>query len=240
MSELSLDDESVVRSWMDNAAPWTRAVRNNEIASRVSVTNQAIVDTVVSLQPKTLLDVGCGEGWLVCRLASHGIDAIGIDVVPALITYANELGVGDFRILSYAQLAGGELNATFDAIVCNFSLIGEESVSQLFTAAPNLLTSTGSLIVQTLHPTVACGKLPYEDGWRSGSWDGFSSDFNNPPPWYFRTISSWVTLFTKHNLSLVQLLEPTMPDSNQPTSLILVGRTSRALDGPDSRGVSAP
>ena len=225
MSESRLNDESVVRSWMGNAAPWTRAVRNNEIESRVAITNQAIANTIVSLKPRTLLDVGCGEGWLVRELASHGIEATGIDIVPELITHAKELGGGNFRVLSYEQLAAGELQTNFDAVVCNFSLIGEESVSQLFTAAPTLLTATGSLVIQTLHPTVACGKLPYTDGWRSGSWDGFSRDFKDPPPWYFRTISSWVALFTTNNMTLVQLLEPTKIDSNQPSSMILVGRT---------------
>ena len=172
-----------------------------------------------------MLDVGCGEGWLVRELSSYGIEVTGIDVVPELITHANELGGGDFRVLSYEQLAAGELQTTFDAVVCNFSLIGEDSVSQLFNAAPKLLTETGSLVIQTLHPTVACSNLPYKDGWRSGSWDGFSHDFKDPPPWYFRTISSWVALFTKNNMTLVQLLEPIKIDSNQPSSMILVGRT---------------
>ncbi len=79
---------------------------------------------------------------------------------------------------------------SFDAAVCNFSLLGRESVDSLIAALPRYLGDPGYLIIQTLHPIAACGEQPIEDGWREGSWLGFSSDFNNPAPWYFRTLES--------------------------------------------------
>jgi len=92
MSSDPLSDARIVDSWKKNAAAWTDAVRQNQIESRTLVTNQAIVDAVLSRLPRTVLDVGCGEGWLVRSLAEHNIRAIGVDVVPSLIEKASRAG----------------------------------------------------------------------------------------------------------------------------------------------------
>ena len=203
MTNDHLSDAKIIDSWHTNAAPWTDAVRNDEIESRRLVTNAAIVDAVLARAPSTVLDVGCGEGWLARALCERGARVTGIDVVPSLVDRARELGGADFRVLSYEALAAGALDERFDVVVANFSLIGEQSVDALVAAAPRLLTPRGALIIQTLHPVVATGEHPYVDGWRAGSWAGFSSAFSDPAPWYFRTISSWIRLIVAGGLRIV-------------------------------------
>ncbi len=151
-----LSDAKIIDSWHTNAAPWTDAIRNDEIESRRLVTNAAIVDAVIDRAPRSVLDIGCGEGWLARALAARGARVTGIDVVPALIDRATEQGGGgaDFRVLSYEALAAGELNETFDVAVANFSLIGEQSVDALVRAAPRLLIPGGSVD----HPDTAPGR----------------------------------------------------------------------------------
>jgi SAM-dependent methyltransferase len=214
-------DEKIIDSWNKNTAPWVAAVRKGEIESRLLVTNQAIVDAVRSLAPATGLDIGCGEGWLVRALA--GVAMVGVDVVPGLVEAARRAGGGDFRVMSYEDIAGGRLDLQADVAICNFSLLGEESVAGLFRAAPSYLRPGGTLIVQTMHPVVACGDAPYLDGWREGSWAGFNDGFTDPPPWYFRTLASWVQLFNNNGLQLRELREPLHPKTGKPASLILMG-----------------
>src|SRR5687768_13531725 len=131
LSRARSNDAHVIASWQKNAVAWTAAVRENQIESRSLVTNQAIVDAVLSRSPSTALDIGCGEGWLVRALSSHGIDATGIDVVPALIEQAKQAGGGTFRVASYDQLVDDEPATKVDIAVANFSLIGEEPVERL-------------------------------------------------------------------------------------------------------------
>ncbi len=202
--------------------PWTAAVRGNQIETRSLVTNQAIVDAVLSRSPSTALDIGCGEGWLVRALASHGIDAIGIDVVPALVEQANQAGGGTFRVSSYEQLVSAEPEARVDVAIANFSLIGKEPVERLVRGIPALLAPGGAFIVQTLHPIASCGDLPYEDGWRDGSWAGFSEEFTDPAPWYFRTLESWTRLIEGSGLRLIETREPINPRTGQPASVIFI------------------
>ncbi|MES2758846.1 MAG: class I SAM-dependent methyltransferase [Pseudomonadota bacterium] len=219
----TLNDKRVIDSWSKNTDPWTAAVRSGEIESRRLVTNQAIVDAVRSYSPGSAIDIGCGEGWLVRALA--GIDMIGVDVVPGLIEQASTAGGGDFRVMSYEQIAANALEVTVDVAICNFSLIGKESVEGVFAASASFLKPAGKLIVQTLHPLMACGDVPYRDGWREGSWVGFSTDFTDPPPWFFRTIESWIALYAQNGFRLLEMREPIHPMTGKPVSIILVGET---------------
>jgi 2-polyprenyl-3-methyl-5-hydroxy-6-metoxy-1,4-benzoquinol methylase len=216
------DDQRIIASWHTNAAAWTSAVRGHQIESRRLVTDQAIADTIVSRAPSTVIDIGCGEGWLARTLSQRGIRVLGLDAVPALIEQAQAAGGGEFRVASYEEIAAGAIPVRADLLVCNFSLIGKESVDGLLQAVPGLLTPRGALVIQTLHPVIACGEEPYRDGWRAGSWQGFDAAFTDPAPWYFRTLASWVALFGRHRLRLIELLEPLHPSTSKPASVIFV------------------
>lgn len=216
-----LSDIKIIDSWCKNASPWTNAVRSGEIESRKLITNRAIIDAVISYSPKSVLDLGCGEGWLTRELATQGINVVGVDVVPELIEKAQQAG-GDFLNVSYEEIQQGKLIISVDVVVCNFALFGKESVEGLFKTITKLLNPKGLFIVQTLHPLVACGDFPYLDGWREGSWAGFNDDFTDPAPWYFRTLESWVKLFNSSGLRLIEVREPVHPKTQKPASIIFI------------------
>ena len=218
-----LSDDKIVDSWRKNAGPWTAAVREQRIESRKLVTDEAVIAAVVSRYPRSVLDLGCGEGWLVRAIVARGVGTvIGVDAVSALIEQARAVGGGEFRVASYEAIARGELGLTFDVAVANFALIGKGAVDGLIAATPSLLNPGGALIIQTLHPLVACGDLPYADGWRNGSWAGFSDDFTDPAPWYFRTTETWVRLLTGSGLRLDEMREPIHPSTGKPASVVFI------------------
>ena len=219
-----LSDQKIINSWKKNASPWIKAIENSEIQSRIEITNRAIVEAVIAEKPQTVLDVGCGEGWLIRQLADHGVMGIGIDVVPELIEFAAQKGKGQFLILSYEDLSLETIGQTFDVIVCNFSLIGKESVNYIFQQAPKLLNEGGALIIQTLHPLESNDQQAYQDGWRPGSWVGFDNQFTDPAPWYFRTIDTWKKLYRNNNLELSVIFECQDTKTSVRLSIIFVGK----------------
>ena len=220
-------DARIVESWHRNAVPWAAAVRAQRIESRRLVTDRAIIDAVRSRAPRSLIDLGCGEGWLIRALAGSVAHMIGVDVVPALIDAAAAAGGSEFHVASYESIAAGDFQFTADLVVCNFSLLGKESVEATFAAVPRLLKPGGAFVVQTLHPIAACGEAPYRDGWRVGSWAGFSDEFCDPAPWYFRTLGAWVQLYRSSGLRLLELREPSYPSGGQPASVIFVADVMR-------------
>lgn len=219
-------EQAIVSAWHANAMPWARAVREGAIASRRLVTDAAIVSAVRSYAPRRVIDLGCGEGWLMRALASEGIDVLGVDAVPELVAQAS--AAGRAVLLDYSAVAAGALDERADMVVCNFSLIGEASVDALLGAVPALLQPGGVLLIQTLHPWTACGELPYRDGWREGSWDGCGEGFGEAAPWYFRTLQGWQRTGADAGLRLLELREPLHPQTGRPASLVLAFEAARS------------
>ncbi|GAA4083242.1 class I SAM-dependent methyltransferase [Zhongshania borealis] len=219
-------DATILTSWQKNVDAWTRAVRQSKISSRVAVTDAAIVNAIVAQAPKTVLDLGCGEGWLVRSLTELGVMAEGVDGIAGLIRCAKD-GGGKFSLMSYEDFAVGAWQKHVDCVVCNFALLGHQVVEDVLAAIPSVLSIDGKCIIQTLHP--AYSDQSYYDGWREGSWAGFSDDFCDPAPWYFRTLSSWFALFTASGFKLAELIEPLNPQTGEPASIIFVLRPEKKV-----------
>lgn len=219
---------AIIESWRKNVGPWVRAIDEREIESRNLATNRAILEAVLRLLPRKVLDIGCGEGWLARELELHGVDVLGIDAIPEFIDAAVRKGKGRFRTLTYEELSPNSVGEKFDVLVCNFSLFGKDSVESVFLSAAQLINSNGAFVIQTLHPTNhAHGEEHIEDGWREGSWAGFSEGFKDPGPWYFRTKESWKRLFFKSGFTSIDVIEPMNPKTGVPASIIFVGKIDR-------------
>jgi 2-polyprenyl-3-methyl-5-hydroxy-6-metoxy-1,4-benzoquinol methylase len=223
----STNDREIIDSWFKNAAPWIVAIQEQQIESRKLITDRSIIDVVVSHNARTVLDLGCGEGWLTRELSAKGMEVLGVDAIPPLIAQARSMSLDRFELATYAEIAAGKLAEKFDVVVANFSLFGNESVVDLFRSIPLLLNPQGAFIIQTLHPTISCGDIAYVDGWRSSSWAGFSDDFTDPAPWYFRTLATWIKLYRTNEFSLVEIREPLHPSTGKPASVIFVGAKSK-------------
>jgi len=221
---LNICEEKILDCWFINAKPWIKAIKNNEIENRVLITNSAIMQCILNESPKNVLDIGCGEGWLVRSLSNQGIHSVGIDAIPELITAAQTQALDkskeNYRVLSYKDISQYEINETFDVVVCNFSLLGNKSVNQLLKKIPYFLNQNGLFIVQTIHPLSTTTKEPYENGWRKGSWLGFSHHFTDPAPWYFRTLENWNNLFSVSNLTVTETIESKNPNTGELASVI--------------------
>lgn len=218
---------SLAQSWLDNAAGWIAAVREDRIESRRLSTNKAILDAVLETAPtsaaRRVLDMGCGEGWLVRKLESYGVESVGVEGSLPLVQAARTAG-GHFlhltydEVIAYPQRAGG----IYDAVIFNFALL-EDDLVPVLRAVRTLLSGHGRLIIQTVHPWTACGDAAYADGWRTENFDQFGSAFPSPMPWYFRTLASWTAALKESGYLITDLREPLHPENGKPLSLMLIG-----------------
>ena len=216
------NEQKIINSWQTNAGNWINIIDNNGIESRRLVTNKAIVDTVCKSKPASVLDVGCGEGWLSKELYNNGIEITGVDVIPELIDKAKEKVPGNFFVASYEDIYSGNISFAklFDAIVINFALIGKESTENLLSYLPKLLAPSGKLFIQTLHPDSRKSINDYKSGWKEGSWDGLGDQFSKPYQWYFRTLEDWLLLLGQSGFSKIKCTDVIHPQSDKSLSVI--------------------
>lgn len=214
------------RSWMINASAWTDAVRGGAILSRTRGTNAAIIDAVLELGPKRVLDVGCGEGWLARALHEHGVEVFGFDVSPVLVEHAREAGGGSFLVCTYEEFVAEpeRVGSNYDVVVCNFSLF-DEKIAPVLRAIRSRLVGGGRLIIQTIHPWTGRGDAEYADQWRVEEFSEVGSDAWDPMPWYYRTLESWVTLLYDCGYGSVALREPKDPAGGDPLSLLILAES---------------
>lgn len=219
-------ETTIISSWHKNASAWIDIIARQGIPSRILATNNAIIDAVMEQHPGTVLDLGCGEGWLCRELVKHGIQVTGTDLSPELIRKANETTTGTFYVASYDDISTGNFvfENRFDVIVINFALIGKESVDNLLAKLPGLLHHGGVLLIQTLHPIVRIAAGDYTSGWKEGSWDGLGDQFVQPYQWYFRTLEDWLSLLQASGFGSVQHTTVSHPETAAPLSLILTCR----------------
>ena len=210
------------QSWTANAANWTRAVREGLIPSRKAGTDAAIVDAIVARGPKWLLDVGCGEGWLVRAVtAQTKCDAVGIDGSPALIRDASAADPASrYVVVPYSDLVAGrhDLGGGFDIIAFNYALF-EEDIVPLLVVARGLLAPRGAIVIQTLHPNAFAGD---EDGWRTEDFSAFQNQDWAPMPWYLRSLASWHDSIARAGLRIVETREPKAAPDGPPLSQLLI------------------
>ncbi|MGE8066210.1 class I SAM-dependent methyltransferase [Pseudomonas sp. NPDC089569] len=212
---------TLLQSWHHNAGAWIEAVRGGTIESRRQVTDQAIVLAILGRQPERVLDLGCGEGWLLRALADRGIAATGVDGDATLVEAARASGAAQVHLASYEALveATVDIGRDYDLICANFALLHQDIIP-LLAAMNALLAPGGALVIQTLHPWVAAAG-DYQDGWREETFAGFKGQWQ-PMPWYMRTLSSWINALDMADFRLAGLQEPQHPQSAGPQSLLLV------------------
>ncbi|MGY2257680.1 class I SAM-dependent methyltransferase [Pseudomonas sp. SDO55104_S430] len=218
---MSSPETSLLQSWQHNAQAWIEAVRSGAIESRQQVTDRAILLAIQSRQPERVLDLGCGEGWLLRALAERGIEAVGVDGDATLVASARAACSSQVHLASYEALASAQVDIgrDYDVICANFALLHQDIIP-LLAAMNALLAPGGALVIQTLHPwTAAAGD--YQDGWREETFASFKGQWQ-PMPWYMRTLSSWIRALDMAGLRLAELQEPQHPQSPVPQSLLLV------------------
>jgi 2-polyprenyl-3-methyl-5-hydroxy-6-metoxy-1,4-benzoquinol methylase len=219
---MNQEEQHLVASWIINAEAWTQSVRSGQIASRRLVTDQAIMEAIISHKPGTVLDAGCGEGWLSRRLAAQGVQVTGFDSSAPLIEAAVSLGGGSFHTLSYAQFEAqpDTLGSGFDVVVFNFALLSQH-IEGLIRAAASLLPPEGRIIVQTLHPYHTGNIREYTEGWREESFDGMGEGYRSTMPWYYRTFAAWLREVRNAGLTMAAMREPLHPETGLPASLLM-------------------
>lgn len=185
--------------WDRNALAWSEVIAQDGVGSRRSTT-PALLEEILRWRPRSLLDAGCGEGFLAAFAEIRALHYRGFDGSAELVATARARRGDFFTHLSYEDWVGGARPwpAGFDLIVFNFSLF-EKELAPLLRQASRWLNPEGHLLIQTLHPTA----LPEgSSGWQRENFQSMPGHFVGSMPWYGRRESEWREQFTAAGLQV--------------------------------------
>jgi len=110
-----------------------------------------LIDELLDVRDRDVLDVGCGEGWLVRRLAAAGARVIGIDPLPGALERARSEDPDHAeRYLEGVAQALPFAPERFDIVILFNSLhhVPEEHMDAALAEAARVLRPAGLLFVQ--------------------------------------------------------------------------------------------
>jgi hypothetical protein len=159
------------------------------------------------------------------------VHVVGIDASAPLVDSARRAPAGpgaarpSYEVVDYETLRRdtSRVAGPFDLIVCNYALL-DDALASTLAALRARLADDGFIVIQTVHPWVAAGDGPYEDGWRLETFSAFEQPFPSTMPWYFRTLESWLRDVRDAGLRPYALEEPRHPETRRPLSLVITAR----------------
>ncbi len=106
---------------------------------------------IMMVQPKAILDVGCGNGWLIGNLSKQlsGCSFAGIDLNREELTQASRLFGSDFVKFYYIDLIADSFfeDEAYDVIIFNASIQYFRDLSSIISTVSQLLKKNGMIII---------------------------------------------------------------------------------------------
>ncbi len=124
----------------------------------VYINYPAVLKTVGNVRGKTILDLGCGAGWLASELCRKGAQVFGVDHSPQWIKVCQS-NYGALKKLKFC-LGGGERldmfrKGKFDVVIANMvflSVASSRKVENMFSEISRVMKKRGVFIFSDCHP----------------------------------------------------------------------------------------
>jgi len=164
---------------------------------------------------QTIVEVGCGNGYLCLELARDGHDVIGIDVSPDIIEVAERSsaahpqppGFGSLRYLCADVNTWQAQEARFDCVIFNRSLHHLPALQQTIAEVQRLLKQGGRIICQDyafdrFDEQTACWLFQMQRLlFLSGRYDADPATLPDETASIEALRTAWLTRATEHHLN---------------------------------------
>ena len=147
--------EALPNQWDSNASFWVRIIREHRDKYRNELTDPAMLKAIGASTGMTVLDAGCGEGYLSRILARRGATVTGVDSSGKLIEAARTQSHTDGLPISFDVASVDELpyaDNTFDLVVCNHLVNDLYDPSKAIGEFARILHDDGRVVILMLHP----------------------------------------------------------------------------------------
>lgn len=201
------------------AAYWTAMIRDEINPFRKYVTDPALFSRLNAWEkPMPVLELGCGEGYIVRRLAAQGHRVVGLDLSPALLEAAKSADEDGSEFVNGDVLRLPFCDGAFEAAVSNFLIIELPDPAIAIAETARVLKTGGRFLFQIVHPFCFTDNAGQTSGQRVT--DYFTSQFfaekfvidGRVSPLksirYHHPLSLYTNALTQHGFHITALEEP--------------------------------
>ncbi len=225
--------------WSDAAEQYHKFVGSTQDKLRIELLYPTIFATLGNIKAKSLLDIGCGNGFFALEAAQRGAHVSAFDSKAMIDIAKSHFSHPQIAFTSHDASKSFPYQAEqFDYITANMVLMDMANIDMLLEESHRVLKASGKAIFSILHPCFT----PPVGRFRRGilgrlnekhAYFHLKSYFGHTPTpksifglqgvetmYYPRTISEYAHAFKKHNLTIADILEP------QASGLIILKRRS--------------
>ncbi|TFG34490.1 class I SAM-dependent methyltransferase [Candidatus Thorarchaeota archaeon] len=229
--------------WEDNADAFTDLIAGRGTPHHRNILNPCVEELIGDVEGKTLLDAGCGEGYLSRYYAKRGAVVTAIDFSRRLIEIAMKFMTEDGQIIEYmvadiCHMKSIE-NEKFDVVLSNLVLLNIPCLKEAFNEFHRVLKVEGYLVFSIVHPAFnfygpsswEMGEKDSETGRRDGLFfkvDHYfeereyerywktrkGEDFPATISFFHRTLETYLNTMVKSGFELVDFKEPRPTNDN--------------------------
>ncbi len=207
--------------WNRVADDWNTQVGDDGDSNRILNSDPVLWQFVGDVSGRTILDVGCGTGYLARKLHSRGAHVIGIDFSEEMIRLARAKDSQiDFHVDSCSELRTIN-DSSVDVVVANYVLMDTPDLVGTMRAFQRVLQPGGIVVVVFSHPCFPQGRatagnsdggiayqwsFPYFEPQKcvDPPWGHFSSEFI----WFHRPLSDYWKAFVQAGFEVIDFEEP--------------------------------
>jgi len=181
--------------------------------TRQYLLNPAIFALLGDVRDKTILDAGCGQGYLARLLARRGARVTGIEPSDTFYTYALRREQSEQLGIHYLQADLSTWAPTpdsFDVVVANMVLMDIADYTPALTNCVAALKPNGGLIFSILHPCFEEAGSAWKDQGYVAVRDYFEERAIEQTYGYFihRPLSTYLNSVIRAGCTLQQVIEP--------------------------------
>lgn len=225
-----ITEEQISQAWDNLADKWSRWYTDYGDINRRYIIDPALFRIISSVDGLSVLDAGCGNGYLCRLLAKKGAKIVGVDISQKFIEIAEQKEKETHLGIHYHSQSLCNLsifgNETFDLIVSNLALMDVHDLEKAIRELHRVLKKKGKLVFSGLHP---CFSSPPVHGWmkipqdsnRKEDWIYWKVDryfyrsmetwqYGDMPPTYsfHRPLSDYIKILLRNGFTITDFHEP--------------------------------
>jgi SAM-dependent methyltransferase len=218
--------------WNRVADDWQLQVGTAGDSNRILNSDPVLWTFAGDVAGRSVLDAGCGTGYLSKQLSDRGAVVIGIDFSERMIAIAREQYPDiEFRVDSCAELLTIN-DAQFDLVVANYLLMDTPDLLGTMRAFHRILRAHGIAVLVFSHPCFPQGRATVSSNGEEISyrwnfsyfeqkkcvdppWAHFTSEFI----WFHRPLSDYWKAFHSSGFVVVGFEEPRITKERYPLAV---------------------